>query len=210
MRDGKLTEDAHMGQDYSTPRGTDLPAPSNGVLVPYGLGGATDQSGHSIRFYGDDGHAHKFMHMDKAMDIKAVAKSLGRDLNADGSLNINRGDVIGQTGNSGWPSRGGQNYAIHLHHEVMKLKEGQEHNYTATGLDKGQTRYDHIDPKQWMKSNAISRQKAPEVMKEKPVVEAPIETKAVPFNEATKGSITPDIAKFIEEMKKRNKIARGG
>lgn len=193
MRGGKEVKGAHMGVDYSTPKGTDLPAPSDGILSPYGLGGATNQSGHTIRFYGNDNNAHKFMHMNTALDIKAVAKSLGRKLNDDGSLDINKGDIIGQTGNSGWPSRGGRNYAIHLHHEVLKLKEGQEHNYTATGLDRGQTRYDHVDPRGWMRSSGMAQS-------------APV--KAAAFDEVTK--VSPAVLERILEMKKMSEEARGG
>ena len=207
-RKGKLVKGAHMGQDYSTPMDTPLPAPSDGILSPHGTGSATSNQGWTIRFYGDDGHAHKFMHMNGKLNIKEIAKALGKELNEDGSLNVSRGDIIGYTGNSGWPSKGGRKHSTHLHHEVFELKEGQEHNYTKHGLDPGQTRYNHIDPRQWMRKNALA-QATPGIDQSQGLDTTPSPA-PVPAKTFKDQDIKPnaDVLKFIEEMKKRNSSAR--
>ena len=197
----------HQGHDTATPIGTDLPAPTDGVLSPEGLGGADLPQGHSIRFYGADGHGHKFMHMKDALDINALAKKLDRPLNPDGTLNIKRGDIIGQTGASGLPTRKGQaNYGAHLHHEVLKLKPGKSHDLTGPGIGRGyQENYNKIDPLLFYRINAMGKSNLISTIKDSVAPDFDISPRSYK-SEAKKPSA--DLIKFLEDLKAKNQQVR--
>lgn len=88
----------HTGNDYALPIGTEILAPSNGVIVRNGDGTASsDGRGYFIVFKGDDGIFHQLFH------LKQMGTKQGR---------VNEGDVIGYSGNTG------QSTGPHLHWET--------------------------------------------------------------------------------------------
>ena len=142
----------HAGHDYLTPKGTPVRAPADGIISPQGIGGYITNAageevmlpqGYSVRLHTDDGWMHKFFHLRDATDLQALADELNRKLNADGSLTVKKGDVVGRTGNTGKPGLG-----YHLHHETFK-KKGEDLSASLNAQ-----LYERRPPVEWFEYNA--------------------------------------------------------
>ena len=85
----------HQGQDFSVPTGTPIFAPADGVVKrAYYIGGF----GNHIKLHHASGYSTTFAHLSKIF-VRHGQK-------------VKRGDVIGETGNTG------RSTAPHLHYEV--------------------------------------------------------------------------------------------